>query len=1011
LTSTEPLSILRSPKVAWPERFSGTETMMQPRGLASALAALLALAGCGNRQNDLAGLTKDSHSQFPITSGVHALGASSSQGAITCESCHAADAPSFRQFTCVDCHEHVQPVTDRLHTSVKDYAYASAQCLSCHPSGAKAPFSHVGITSDCAQCHGDGTPYAPPMPPGFTHPAIGGADCGACHNTTDWKTAGTLPSGKSHDAKMDVVVNALVPTYSGSRIASLSPQSEHLPMSMDHTSTEVAQAAMSACTNCHASVSAGSYYPGTLHTSLAALAASDHTITQPKACASCHSDAMPVGFVGPNATAPARNPSSGEMKHDAVAWANGKPTTTKLVAMDCGLCHASPQGAQGSWATGTNAGAVTYHAALEATGSSQPSSCIDCHANSQPDGLTNSTTPTSATTGASTGIPAGTMAEINHVDINVSGHDCNFCHTQNGPSTKPGVQGKEWAQASFHSKFNSATNPLVLNKTTGRCSTCHLAEKPGAAYTQQNHSAFTDVPGSDDCGACHNTTDWKTASAVPVGKSRDSKMDVVVNALIPTYSGTRITNLTPQSEHLPMSMDHTSTDVAQAAMSTCANCHASASAGSYYPGTLHKSLATQPKACASCHSDATPVGFVGPNATAPARSPSSGEMKHDAVAWSSGKPTTTALVSTECGLCHASPAGTPNGSWAIGLGGGVVTYHAALDAAKLAEPSSCVDCHANSQPDGTTSSTTATSAPTGSSTGIPAGTLAAINHGDVNVTGHDCNFCHTQNGPSTKAGVQGKEWAQASFHANFTSAANPLVMNKTTGRCSTCHLAEKPGAAYTAQDHSAFTGASGSDDCSSCHTFPGTGTVTAPNWLGASGVPTVITVGGFPIPQPPATSTTTQAGIPNLPHPSVSAGVSCTTCHSSATGGKQAIGYDHKSTLINSNCNACHEAGSNLVGTKWNGATSQSAGAGDTRPFTIVGLVPAFKGNRRALTQDFNHFFAVDCYECHLVPSGNGLVTTGSAYTSAWKFDHNQRRMARSTCNMCHGSPNNLPGD
>jgi hypothetical protein len=163
--------------------------------------------------------------------------------------------------------------------------------------------------------------------------------------------------------------------------------------------------------------------------------------------------------------------------------------------------------------------------------------------------------------------------------------------------------------------------------------------------------------------------------------------------------------------------------------------------------------------------------------------------------------------------------------------------------------------------------------------------------------------------------------------------------------------------------------------------------------------------------QPPATSATTQAGINNLPHPTVATGIACTACHTTAGGGKQATGYDHKSTLINTSCNACHEAGSNLVGTKWNGGTSQGAGAGDTRPYTIVGLVPSTKGNRRALSQDYNHFFAVDCSECHLVPAGNGPVTTGSAYTSAWRFDHNQKRMQRSTCNMCHGSPNNLPGD
>jgi hypothetical protein len=885
-------------------------------------AVLLALVGCGNHQvpTKVTGTTQDSHAWFPITSGVHAIGAPTLDGAMACASCHEASASSFKQFNCVGCHNHEQTVTDSFHTGIKDYVYASPQCLSCHPSGGKAPFSHDGITNNCAQCHDVGARFAALPVTGFTHAPMNGNDCASCHNTTDWKTATGAPQGKSRDPNADVVVNALIPTYSGTLITIVTPRTEQLPMSMDHASTDISQAAMSACANCHSNTSTGSYYPGYLHVSLATLGKTDHTITQPQACASCHSDAIPVGFVGPISTN--RTPASGEMKHDAVAWANGKPTTTAIVSTECGVCHASPSGgssggSNGGWATTGKAGGVAaYHASLTAAGMPQPSSCIDCHANS--------------------------MAV------------------------------------------------------------------PGFTHPQTNGA---------DCASCHTTTDWKT-TGVPQGKSRDPKAQVVVNALIPTYSGTSIASVAPRAEQLPMSMDHASTDVSQAAMSACSNCHSNTSTGGYYPGYLHASLATlaktnhtitQPQACASCHSDAIPVGFVGPIATS--RTPASGEMKHDAVAWANGKPTTTAIVSTECGVCHTSPSGGSNESWATtGKAGGVAAYHGPLAAAGLQQPSSCIDCHANSTPAGTTNSTTLTSAPTGSSTGIPVATTAQFNHADINVSGHDCNFCHTQNGPSTQAGVQGKEWAQAKFHVNFTSTANPLVLNATTGRCSTCHFAEKPGAAYTGYDHSALTNTSGSEDCATCHTFPGTGTTTAPNWLGAAGTPATITVGAFAIPQPPATSATTQAGISNLPHPTVAAGTSCATCHGTGGGYKQALGYDHQSTLMSSNCNACHEAGSNLVATVWNGATSQASGAGDTRPFSIVGLVPSTSGNTRALTQDYNHFFALDCSECHQIPTGNGLVTTGAAYKSAWKFNHSQGKM-RNACNMCHGSPNNLPGD
>ena len=102
-------------------------------------------------------------------------------------------------------------------------------------------------------------------------------------------------------------------------------------------------------------------------------------------------------------------------------------------------------------------------------------------------------------------------------------------------------------------------------------------------------------------------------------------------------------------------------------------------------------------------------------------------------------------------------------------------------------------------------------------------------------------------------------------------------------------------------------------------------------------------MGGFTIPAPPAAAPTTQTGIANLPHPTVASGTSCATCHAGGAGGKQAIGYDHASALINAACSACHEAGSNLVGTAWNGHTTQAAGAGDTRPFTLTSIV-AHKG-------------------------------------------------------------------
>src|SRR5256885_11221063 len=105
----------------------------------------------------------------------------------------------------------------------------------------------------------------------------------------------------------------------------------------------------------------------------------------------------------------------------------------------------------------------------------------------------------------------------------------------------------------------------------------------------------------------------------------------------------------------------------------------------------------------------------------------------------------------------------------------------------------------------------------------------------------------------------------------------------------------KPGATFTTFKHSSSPAVSGTPDCSPCPSWPGTGTATSPNWLGAAAMPMYISVGGFTISQPPAATSVLQTGVANLPHPSVAAGVACTACHATAAGGKNAIGYDQLS--------------------------------------------------------------------------------------------------------------------
>jgi hypothetical protein len=65
---------------------------------------------------------------FPIYSGEH-LGEWN-----TCADCHPSPG-NLAEFSCIVCHEHDQVEMDDEHKGENGYVYASAACLSCHPTG------------------------------------------------------------------------------------------------------------------------------------------------------------------------------------------------------------------------------------------------------------------------------------------------------------------------------------------------------------------------------------------------------------------------------------------------------------------------------------------------------------------------------------------------------------------------------------------------------------------------------------------------------------------------------------------------------------------------------------------------------------------------------------------------------------------------------------------------------------------------------------------------------------
>lgn len=96
---------------------------------------------------------------FPIFSGTH-------RGEWdTCANCHV-NPDLYAQFECIVCHEHRQTSMDAVHQGFQGYAYVSAECLRCHPTGEAGEFRqhdpqffpifsgpHGNKWESCSTCH------------------------------------------------------------------------------------------------------------------------------------------------------------------------------------------------------------------------------------------------------------------------------------------------------------------------------------------------------------------------------------------------------------------------------------------------------------------------------------------------------------------------------------------------------------------------------------------------------------------------------------------------------------------------------------------------------------------------------------------------------------------------------------------------------------------------------------------------------------------------------------------
>lgn len=906
-----------------------------------------------------------------------------------------------QETSCSTCHELSRPNTTvgfiglDANRPFDYFSHASGtDCVSCHTPQARARtradwaggnYVHSPLLTACVSCHSSQRPTT--IVNGFNHATSGTGECFSCHqsalkssfsNISDWSGGASIPATLVWDPSQDISLVAQIPTYMGTSIQSLEDQNQAYHMAMNHKTTQLNPNDLGRCVLCHAGANEGVYLPGEFHPSLSAA-----NLGQPTSCSDCHNSAVrPVGFVGHADVT--RNPQSKVMKHDAVVWSknaagNYVATATAIINSDCATCHKQP---------GTAWKSTIYHQSLVAAGLTQPSSCIDCHANSRPSG------PVPVVAGAGT-------TKFDHTNLGGDG-DCITCHT-NQTAWAGGLfhaaMGKPGTCVSCHesSRPNSTAGFVGLNlntpfdytthgspldcvtchssttqfkaktdwkgglfvhaSTLTSCSSCHSSQRPVAIVNGFDHAKS----GTGDCIGCHKQTltkniftslaNWAGGESVPTGLVGASTLTVSSTRL--AYSGTRVISTSTQNQVLQKQMLHTSLQVPAAITNDCAACHSQAATGVYAGGKYHASLTAkglaQPTSCRDCHTATLPIDIVGSTLK---------PMDHASPLSGGG----TAASNFDCVTCHTQPGVTfADGRFHFRIGAKTATnctscHYQVMPKTlvnKMSHASNfavqdCLACHA---------------LPSSAQAAAPATTnwAGGIYHGKISTAPTSCVDCHSGQKPATVT--------VSSIDTQHMSHKSATVGTE----CATCHLNDQNTTPRAWQKTTRFhTAVTNPATCQDCHGLTnGGGTVAGTN----NDLPAGLTFTG--------TKTTSSVAPANtfaqITHQEINvAGKDCKTCHTQVgpggTNWKSAQFHLKVATLtLNSTTGRCDNCHMNI------------------KPAVVVG--------------GMNHatIGTQDCSACHNYPgtgtkgAGNWLgASSGGPHTAAFLAS------TANTCVNCH---------
>ncbi|MGD8570034.1 MAG: hypothetical protein PVJ39_18245 [Gammaproteobacteria bacterium] len=610
--------------------------------------------------------------------------------------------------TCSSCHDGTIATGKQ---GVPNHPDTQSDCGNCHHTDAFTPqfVDHTGpdvVGNRCDSCH-DGSTDARSIQPADHHMDLpAGSDCGDCH------TPGTFSSGTYDHAG---VVDNCASCHDG--VIAMGKISTHLPTTQD-------------CSVCH-------------NTTDFADATFDHTGIV-DGCSDCHNGNISIG-----------KPS------------NHVPTTD-----DCSVCHESTS---------------DFSQTTRFTSSVHPtitSDCVSCHSprvllEATPDANRPLVKPANH-------IPAqdncgdchnyndgfaSPAKFLSNVHLNIT-RGCEGCHKDRFLGTGfikaqdhlPTAQDCYYCHAASAGDFTTTPN---FNHTdiTGNCESCH--DGSFAALGARGKTASPPHPvTTQDCGVCHNTTDFAAAYV------DHTSPDVLSQRCDNCHNGTRATGKTP--DHVPTTED-------------CGLCH---TAGGSFANAVfdHTGIVDN---CASCHDGVQATG-LSPNHVSILDSngnPRDCSVCHNTTAFAGATFDHTGIVDN-CASCHNGTTATGKNPTHVPTNQDCSVCHqttgflpAIFDHTGIVD--NCASCH-----DGV------------SATGKPSGHIQ---------TTQDCGVCHTTD---TFVGAvfdhTGIVDNCASCHDGNTATGKPPTHLPTTLDCHNCHTtATFVGGTW---DHQGITG-----NCVSCH--------------------------------------------------------------------------------------------------------------------------------------------------------------------------------------------------